>query len=104
MANTKESAKHARKMHPDYYSASVDAVVKTVDREMMQRERAEKAEAELAQKSEALNEAQKDARARSMYDRSASAHGFVNAPQWEELHEQTRDVWRNAVLAKDNER
>lgn len=38
MANTKESAAEARKMHPDYMSASCSDVMKAVDREMQHRE------------------------------------------------------------------
>lgn len=46
LANTRESAVEARKMHDDYRSASCDDVAGAVDREMDWRERAEAAEAD----------------------------------------------------------
>lgn len=53
--------------------------------------------ARLRAEAEAL---QKDARARSSYDRTAAAHGFANAPQWEELAEETRGIYRRHVAAR----
>ena len=38
MANTRESAKQARDMHPDYWSASCGDVVRAVDSEISLRE------------------------------------------------------------------
>jgi len=46
MANTRESLAKAREIHPDYYSASVQDCIRATEREISQRERAEKAERE----------------------------------------------------------
>lgn len=45
MANTRESAKEARQMKPEYYSASVQDVARAVDAEMDYREQIAKLEA-----------------------------------------------------------
>lgn len=46
-----------------------------------------------------LRASREDARARSMFDRTAAAKGFVNAPQWDELAEETRQTYRDRVAA-----
>lgn len=43
----------------------------------------------------------KDAEARSFYDRTASAHGFVNAPHWNDLAEETRQMYRDERAKRD---
>jgi hypothetical protein len=43
----------------------------------------------------------KDAEARSLYDRTAAAHGFTNAPHWNELAEETRQMYRDERAKRD---
>lgn len=57
------------------------------------RKRAEAAVAEAA----ALRE---DELARSLYDRTAAIKGFINAPQWMELAEATRELYREKIAAR----
>jgi hypothetical protein len=42
-------------------------------------------------------EGNREDRARACYLRTAAAHGFVNAPPWDELAEQTRQMYRDFV-------
>ena len=51
--------------------------------------------------SEELAALRADADARSLYDRTASAHGFSNAPPWSELAEETRQMYRDARAKRD---
>jgi hypothetical protein len=43
----------------------------------------------------------KDAEARSLYDRTAAAHGFANAPHWNDLAEETRQMYRDERAKRD---
>jgi hypothetical protein len=43
----------------------------------------------------------KDAEARSLYDRTAAAQGFTNAPHWNELAEETRQMYRDERAKRD---
>ena len=52
----------------------------------------------LAAEVEALR---KDAEARSLYDRTAAAQGFTNAPHWNDLAEETRQMYRDERAKRD---
>lgn len=67
-----------------------DSVVAIIER---QAERIRSLEAE-------LEGARKDAVARSMFDRTAATMGFVNAPSWDELAEQTRQLYRDKAAER----
>jgi hypothetical protein len=43
----------------------------------------------------------KDAEARSLYDRTAAAQGFTNAPHWNDLAEETRQMYRDERAKRD---
>jgi hypothetical protein len=74
-------------------------------------QRAENAEAALEGADRLTNDAwkrlaeaealRKDAEARSLYDRTAAAHGFANAPHWNDLAEETRQMYRDERAKRD---
>ena len=46
-----------------------------------------------------LREAAIDADAATRYGKTAQAHGFSNAPPWSELAEETKQLYRYAILS-----
>lgn len=46
-----------------------------------------------------MREAAIDADAATRYGKTAQAHGFSNAPPWSELAEETKQLYRYAILA-----
>ena len=46
-----------------------------------------------------LREAAIDADAATRYGKTAQAHGFSNAPPWSELADETKQLYRDAILS-----